>query len=160
VRTVSHLVDLGVNAGSHRDILVAAAGIAGDDLRDPDARVPVAAESRSGKRLRATSLKADCRPRDFTEFSGSLGLLLRPEAANDNFVVAVSLARAARNPALEELYFFGPHPGNLAFEIGNPDLESEAGLGFDVSVRGRSSRFEGEVTFFRNAISNFVFRNP
>ena len=98
--------------------------------------------------------------RDFTEFSGSVGLLLRPEAANDNFVVAMSLARAARNPALEELYFFGPHPGNLSFEIGNPDLESEAGLGFDVSVRGRSSRFEGEVTLFRNAISNFVFRNP
>jgi iron complex outermembrane receptor protein len=29
-----------------------------------------------------------------------------------------------------------------------------------LSIRGRSSRFEGEVTFFRNAISNFVFRNP
>jgi iron complex outermembrane receptor protein len=98
--------------------------------------------------------------RDFTEFSGSVGLLLRPEAANDNFVVALSIARAARNPALEELYFFGPHPGNLAFEIGNPDLESEAGLGFDVSLRGRSSRFEGELTFFRNSISNYVFRNP
>ena len=41
--------------------------------------------------------------RDFTEWSGSLGLLIQPEAANDNFVVAVSLARAARNPALEEL---------------------------------------------------------
>jgi iron complex outermembrane recepter protein len=60
--------------------------------------------------------------RDFTEWSGSLGLLIRPEAANDNFVIAASLARAARNPALEELYFFGPHPGNLSFEIGNPDL--------------------------------------
>lgn len=98
--------------------------------------------------------------RDFTEWSGSLGLLIRPEAANDNFVIAASLARAARNPALEELYFFGPHPGNLSFEIGNPDLASERGLGFDVSLRTRSSRFEGELTFFRNDIKNFVFRNP
>jgi iron complex outermembrane receptor protein len=98
--------------------------------------------------------------RDFTEWSGSLGLLLQPEAANDNVVLAISVARAARNPALEELYFFGPHPGNLSFEIGNPDLESETGLGFDVSLRGRSNRFEGEITFFRNAIGNFVFRNP
>lgn len=98
--------------------------------------------------------------RDFTEWSGSLGLLLQPEAANDNVVLALSVARAARNPALEELYFFGPHPGNLSFEIGNPDLHSETGLGFDISLRGRSRRFEGEVTFFRNAISNYVFRNP
>jgi iron complex outermembrane receptor protein len=98
--------------------------------------------------------------RDFAELSGSLGLLIQPEAANDNFVIALSLARSARNPALEELYFFGPHPGNLAFEIGNPDLESERGLGFDLSVRARSERFEAEVTVFRNRIENYVFRNP
>ena len=98
--------------------------------------------------------------RDFTEWSGSLGLLIQPKAANDNFVIAASLARAARAPALEELYFFGPHPGNLSFEIGNPDLEAERGLGFDVSLRGRSNRFEAELTLFRNDIKNFVFRNP
>ncbi|MGH9222006.1 MAG: TonB-dependent receptor domain-containing protein, partial [Vicinamibacterales bacterium] len=98
--------------------------------------------------------------RDFTEWSSSLGLLFQPEAANDNFVIALSIARAARNPALEELYFFGPHPGNLSFEIGNPDLDSERGLGFDVSVRGRSARFEGELTLFRNDIKHYVFRNP
>ena len=98
--------------------------------------------------------------RDFAELSGSLGLLIQPEVANDNFVIALSLARSARNPALEELYFFGPHPGNLAFEIGNPDLEAERGLGIDLSVRGRSTRFEGEVTVFANRIKNYVFRNP
>jgi iron complex outermembrane receptor protein len=98
--------------------------------------------------------------RDFTEFSGSLGLLFRPAAANDDLVVAVSLARAARNPALEELYFFGPHPGNLSFEIGNPDLTSERALGFDVALRARSERVRGEVTVFNNAIKDFIFRNP
>jgi iron complex outermembrane recepter protein len=98
--------------------------------------------------------------RDFTEFSGSLGLLFRPAAANDDLVIALSLARAARNPALEELYFFGPHPGNLAFEIGNPDLQSERALGFDLSLRGRTGRFRGELTFFNNAIKDFIFRNP
>ncbi len=98
--------------------------------------------------------------RDFTEFSGSLGALIRPQAANDNFVIALSLARAARNPALEELYFFGPHPGNLTFEIGNPDLEPERALGFDVSLRARSSRVRGELTVFRNVINDFIFRSP
>ena len=100
------------------------------------------------------------RPRDFTEFSGSVGLLLKPQAANDNFVVALNVARAARYPALEELYYYGPHPGNLAFEIGNDDLDAEHALGFDVALRGRSSRFEGEVAFFRNDIANYIFREP
>lgn len=98
--------------------------------------------------------------RDFTEWSSSVGLLIRPEAANDNLVIAASLARAARAPALEELYFFGPHLGNFAYEIGNPDLEAERALGLDLAVRVRGDRFEGEVSFFHNAISNFIFRNP
>lgn len=98
--------------------------------------------------------------RSFNEFSGSLGLLLRPAAANDDFVIALSLARAARNPALEELYFFGPHPGNFAFEIGNPNLASERALGLDLSLRGRTERVRGEVTVFHNRINDFIFRNP
>jgi iron complex outermembrane recepter protein len=98
--------------------------------------------------------------RDFTEFSGSVGVLVRPAAANDNFVIAASLARAARPPALEELYYFGPHLGNFAFEIGNPNLEPERALGFDLALRARGSRFEGEVSVFRNGIDNFIFRNP
>ena len=75
--------------------------------------------------------------RDFTNFSGSLGLLLLP---NDSTTVAFSLARASRNPALEELYFHGPHAGNNAFENGDPDLESEHALGFDASLRWRGAR--------------------
>jgi iron complex outermembrane receptor protein len=95
--------------------------------------------------------------RAFDNVSASLGLLVRP---SDQTTVAVSLARAVRNPALEELYYFGPHAGNFAFEIGNPDLGSERGLGLDVSFRWRLPRFSGEVTYFRNAIDDFIFRQP
>jgi iron complex outermembrane receptor protein len=98
--------------------------------------------------------------RDFTDGSGSVGLLFRPAAANDKLTFAVSLAHAARNPALEELYFFGVHPGNFAFEIGNPNLDSETALGLDVSVRWRHRRFSGELTYFRNRIDDYIFRNP
>jgi iron complex outermembrane receptor protein len=96
----------------------------------------------------------------FTTGSGSLGLLLRPAAANDRVTVALSLARAARYPALEELFYFGPHPGNFAFEVGNPELNPEHALGFDVALRWRSARASGEVTYFRNDISDYVFRAP
>jgi iron complex outermembrane receptor protein len=97
------------------------------------------------------------RERNFNNFSGSLGLLLRP---SETVTFALSLARAARNPALEELYFNGPHGGNFAFEVGNPDLNSEHGTGFDASLRWRKSRASGEVTYFRNAIHDYIFRNP
>ena len=77
---------------------------------------------------------------------------------NDAATVALSFARAARNPVLEELYFHGPHPGNNAIENGNPDLQSEVGLGFDASIRWRHAAASGEVTFFVNQINNFIFR--
>ena len=99
--------------------------------------------------------QADEPSRDFTNFSGSVGLLFLP---TEQTTIALSLARASRNPALEELYFHGPHPGNNAVENGNPDLDSEHALGFDASVRWRSAVATGEVTFFVNRINNFVFR--
>jgi iron complex outermembrane recepter protein len=92
--------------------------------------------------------------RDFTGVSGSFGVHidLSKSAA---FVANVS--RASRAPALEELYNFGPHIGNLAFEIGNPNLETENSLGFDASIRGRGSRGRVELNAYTYEISNFVF---
>jgi len=98
--------------------------------------------------------------RTFTEFSGSVGLVYNPAFADHRTTFALSLARAARYPALEELYFYGPHPGNFAFEIGNPNLEAEHALGLDASFRWRSNRFSTEVTYFRNSIAGYIFRNP
>lgn len=98
--------------------------------------------------------------RTFTTGSGSAGILLRPAATNDALTVAVSLARAARYPALEELFYFGPHPGNFTFEIGNPAIGPEHALGLDLAFRWRSARASGEVTYFRNDISNYLFRSP
>jgi iron complex outermembrane receptor protein len=114
-----------------------------------------------GARVEHTSFTPDSASdlidRDFTNVSGSAGVLFRP---SDATTVAVSLARAVRNPALEELYFFGIHPGNFAFEIGNDQLDAEKALGFDASFRWRLARASGEVSYFRNSIDNFIFRNP
>lgn len=44
VRAVNHLIALGVAAGIRRGILIGAAGATEDDLRNPDARLPLAAE--------------------------------------------------------------------------------------------------------------------
>jgi iron complex outermembrane receptor protein len=114
-----------------------------------------------GGRLDHTRYEPNGEPeRSFTSGSGSLGLLVRPAGADDRLTIALSAARAARNPALEELFYFGPHPGNFAFEVGNPELGPEHAFGFDVSLRWRTPRVTGEVTYFRNSVSDYLFRAP
>jgi iron complex outermembrane receptor protein len=111
-----------------------------------------------GGRVERTSYDASAEDgaitRDFTGASGSVGV---HAAAGDAGAFVVNLTGASRAPALEELFNFGPHPGNLAFEVGNADLELERSIGVDVSIRGRGAQAHGEVNFFAYKISNFVF---
>ncbi|MCC6163975.1 MAG: TonB-dependent receptor [Acidobacteria bacterium] len=97
------------------------------------------------------------RPRTFNNVSFSLGSLVRP---TEQSTLAVSFARAARNPALEELYFHGLHAGNFSFEVGNDDLRSEIAYGLDVSYRVRLKRVSAEVTYFNNTVNDYIFRSP
>jgi iron complex outermembrane receptor protein len=94
------------------------------------------------------------RNRTFTGASAAFGIHADLGGAA---ALVVNVTTSSRAPALEELYNFGPHVGNLAFEIGNPDLELERSTGIDVSLRSRAERVHGEVTFFTYAIDNFVF---
>lgn len=94
------------------------------------------------------------RDRGFTGASASLGW--RAEIGGGNAVVA-NFSRSQRAPALEELYNFGPHVGNLVFEIGNPNLDIETTLGLDLSVRHQSDRLRGHANVYRYDIADFVF---
>ena len=94
------------------------------------------------------------RNRDFTGMSASLGF--QTDLGADAAFVT-NLTRSYRAPALEELYNFGPHVGNLVFEIGNPDLQRETTLGLDLSVRHQSTRLRGDFNFYAYDIDNFVF---
>ena len=96
----------------------------------------------------------EVRDRDFTGMSASVGFQT-DLGADATFVTNVT--RSYRAPALEELYNFGPHVGNLLFEIGNPDLEREATLGLDLSIRHQSPRVRGDVNFYVYDIDDFVF---
>ena len=101
-----------------------------------------------------TEARPDIQDRSFTEFSGSVGLL---GYLTDEVTVALNAAHAIRAPALEELYNDGPHPGNFAFEIGDPTLPAEKCWCFDLSLRWRKARFAGEIAGFYNRIDDFIF---
>ncbi|MBI4877188.1 MAG: TonB-dependent receptor [Acidobacteria bacterium] len=97
------------------------------------------------------------RPRSFTGFSGSAGL--HAPLWKDGAFVA-SFSHSYRAPAIEELYNVGPHPGNLAYEVGNPDLRRERGDGAEVAVRQQSRRLRGEAGVFYYRLKDYVYLAP
>lgn len=91
------------------------------------------------------------------ERSGSIGLyapLWQGGAA------VVNYTSSYRAPALEELYNFGPHLGNLAFEIVNPDLRRERAHGLEASLRHSGGRVRAELSGYYNRILDFVYLAP
>lgn len=95
--------------------------------------------------------------RNFTGFSGAVGL--RVNTWQGGAFVA-NYTHSYRAPALEELYNNGPHPGNQAFEIGDPTLTRERGDGIDFGLRHSSKRVRAEANGFFYHIDNFVFLAP
>ncbi len=94
------------------------------------------------------------RARSFGAVSGSLGALLR---LTGQFTVGASVGRAFRTPDVGELYSKGPHLAANSFDVGNPSLDTETGLGIDVFGRITRQSLSAEVTWFRNAISGYIF---
>ena len=92
--------------------------------------------------------------RTFNGASGSVGV---HSSLSGSTAFVANLTAASRAPALEELFNFGPHPGNLAFEIGNVDLALERTVGLDLSLRTQGTRARGEINAFVYRLSNFVF---
>ena len=93
-------------------------------------------------------------PRSFTSLSGAVGLrydFTRTTAFVGNFTSSY------RPPALEELYNFGPHVGNLAFEVGDSSLEHERINGIDLGVKGRASGIDANFNFFYYDIKDSIF---
>ncbi len=97
------------------------------------------------------------RARSFGAISGSLGALL---AVTRQFTLGASVGRAFRTPDVHELYSEGPHLAANSFDIGNPSLDTETGLGIDVFGRITGQRLSAEATWFRNTIAGYIFSQP
>lgn len=87
--------------------------------------------------------------------SASVGLVWQ---ASQRLSLAVSGARSVRLPGADELFADGLHVATRAFEIGDPTLEEEIGTGLDVSLRAEGEIFSGELTFFRQDYSDFIYQ--
>lgn len=94
------------------------------------------------------------RTRTFASVSGSLGAIY---ALGPRVQLGASVARAFRTPGIAELFSRGPHLASYSFEVGNPDLGAETGLGLEAFLRVRHARLQGEVAVFRNRIDDYIY---
>lgn len=62
-----------------------------------------------------------------------------------------------RPPTANELFSEGPHIAAYAFEIGNPDLNPERGLGKELFIRYKTSAVNLEFSAYHNQFSNYIY---
>ena len=84
------------------------------------------------------------RARSFSAVSGALGAIL---PLTERIALGASLGRAFRTPDVPELYSEGPHLAANSYDIGNPLLDTETGLGIDVfgAHHGTTPQRRGDV---------------
>jgi iron complex outermembrane recepter protein len=91
---------------------------------------------------------------DYDTFSGALGLVYE---GIEGIRVGINGSRAERAPSAEELFSNGPHIATQAFEIGDPDLETESAWGLEAYARGTIGAGTFNFTVFKQWFNNYIF---
>ncbi len=89
----------------------------------------------------------------FRSASGSAGVRV---PVGGGVSAAFSVASSFRAPTVEELFSGAPHAGTGSVEVGNPALRAERGRSAELVVRGRGTRWNGQLAAWQNSIDDFV----
>ncbi len=76
---------------------------------------------------------------------------------NSSLFLGTTAMHSFRAPALEELFSEGPHLAAYSFEIGNPQLDAERGVGIELFLRNRGNRYTAELAVYRNKFQNYLY---
>jgi len=87
-----------------------------------------------------------------TAITGDLGAVY---TLTQNINLSARVGRSFRTPNISERFFTDAASAE-GFLVGNPDLVPETGVNFDTSVKFRTSRVSGSVTYFNNYFDNFL----
>jgi iron complex outermembrane receptor protein len=93
-------------------------------------------------------------PRSFGSFSGSLGVL---HEVTDGVRIGASVSRAYRTPDFNELYSNGPHLAANSYDVGDPQIDQETGIGGDIFLRGTGDQVRYDVAIFFMHLDNYIF---
>lgn len=92
--------------------------------------------------------------RDYDTFSGAVGFIYESDEA---LRAGVNLSRVERAPSAEELFSNGPHIATQAFEIGDPNLETESAWGVEGFVRGRLGGAQFNFAIFNQWFDDYIY---
>ncbi len=95
--------------------------------------------------------------RTFGDVSASLATLWD---VSPGWTLGASVARSFRAPAIEEMFSDGPHLADFSFDIGEPDLESEIGTGFDLFLRSDRPDLSVKVAAYLNRVDGYISYLP
>ena len=71
--------------------------------------------------------------------------------------IGANISRTGRAPAVEELLSNGPHIATQAYEIGDPDLNSERAWNGELYARFETSETAFSATLYTNRFDNFIY---
>ncbi|MDX1591086.1 MAG: TonB-dependent receptor [Balneolaceae bacterium] len=94
------------------------------------------------------------REREFAALSSSASLIY---GLTEDLYLGTTALHSFRPPSLEELYSEGPHLAAYSFEIGNPELDAERGLGLELFIRYNTNRFRTQISVYRNRFFNYLY---
>jgi iron complex outermembrane receptor protein len=96
----------------------------------------------------------EIRDRSFTALASSANAVYN---FGGGFFTGASIIHSFRAPSQEELFSQGPHLASYSFEVGNPDLDPERGLGKEIYFRYRKTSVRAELTAFHNGFTNYNY---
>lgn len=105
------------------------------------------------KQDRPNSIIGNVRQRNFAGLESSISGIYN---IGRGYYLGGTFMHSWRAPSLEELYSEGPHLAAYAFEIGNPDLDSERGIGNEIFARYRKNNTTFQLAGYYNYFSNFI----
>lgn len=93
------------------------------------------------------------RKRNFNNLSISTSLIYQ---LSDIVFIGANLSKSSRVPTIEELFSEGPHLAAYSYEVGNPELKSESGIGSELFVYHKFEKLNFNINFFYNNFSYFI----
>ena len=91
---------------------------------------------------------------DYDTLSGALGFVYE---GLEGIRMGINGSRVERAPSAEELFSDGPHIATQAFEIGDPNLDTESAWGLEAYARGSIGAGTFSLAVFKQWFSDYIF---
>ncbi|HEY3013033.1 MAG TPA: TonB-dependent receptor [Gemmatimonadales bacterium] len=95
--------------------------------------------------------------RTYNSVTGNVGVLYH---LSEPTALVLNVGRGFRAPSSFDLFANGVHEGTVAFERGNPNLNTERSLNTDLAFRVQTASVRAEIGTFANYIQNYIFSRP